>query len=307
MLLHNPVADLSSYQFLIFYAAVCALVLVLLGWVVRSSDTTAAAGSEPLPRNLQAYEIAYLRGDVNELVRFVVFDLTRGGALELVPGARKRAPQIQRTGMSPERDALSAPAQIVYDYFAAPHTAGELFKSDVPASVAAAYSATRLDLESRGLFAPAQSAAASRSARIAGVAVIAGLGAYRLWYAAAMHHGNVLFLIAIGIVSLVLLLVVTTVPRLSKRGVQYLRMLRGALPVSRDRLVPASDSFPLIIAAGGMAALSGTPYEGLGTTFRRQARADVTSTSAGCGAGSDGTGCGSGGGGSCGGGGGCGG
>ena len=282
LFLHNALTDLSSRQFLALYALACIAVLFLAHWIVRSTDRSDSGGWEALPRDLDAYEIAYLRGDLNELVRYVVFDLIRSGYLELVPAEGKKAASIGWTATAPVVETLSPPAQIVYAFFAEPHSADELFASSVPVNVAAAYAGERQKLEARQLFASPAKRAASRAVRIAGALVIIALAADRLWFAAVMHHRNIGFLLLIGIVSLVLLFPLTAVRRLSRRGRRYLRGLRAALPATPQNTTFASPAFPLVVAAGGMVVLAGTPYAGLSQTFQKQAASDGSGSSGGC-------------------------
>src|SRR5215469_1261902 len=82
----------SGPQFLAAYGALCVAVLVLATWFVRSKDTSTDTGPEPLAKDLDPYEIAYLRGGKNELVRYLVFELTRDGFLEVATSANKRDP-----------------------------------------------------------------------------------------------------------------------------------------------------------------------------------------------------------------------
>jgi uncharacterized protein (TIGR04222 family) len=288
------VPDVTSQQFLILYATGCVLLLVSALWLTRWRDASNWDGREPLPSDLDPYEIAFLRGDVNELVRFLVFDLVRTGALELCPAEGKK-PQLFRRAPNAPAVPLTPPAQAVYDFFDAPHSAGELFKSSVPQRVSDAYAGEREKLMDRGLFTPPWARSAARQLRLVGVIAIVGLGAYRLWYAFTVHHRNVGYLITIGIVSLVLLFVFTSVPRLSRRGRQYLRTLRAGLPASPAPAATMSPAFGLVVAAGGMAVLAGTPYAGVSEEFKKQAASDGSSSSGGCGSG---YGCSSGGGGS---------
>jgi uncharacterized protein (TIGR04222 family) len=301
-LLDNPIGNLSSAQFLSFYATLCVATVVCAVILVRMADSSDAQGAEPVPRDLDPYEIAYLRGDINELVRFLVFDLVRSGALEIVPSEKKKPPIIQRCPTQLPA-VLSQEAEVVYDYFAEPHTAAELFGSATPGLVEAMYAAKRQGLETRLLFRSDASVSAASLARIGGTIVIFGFGGYRLVYASLMHHSNVGFTIFIGVFSFLALLFVTVVPRLSRRGRDYLHRLRAALPATSGVAATASPAFPLVIAASGMAALVGTPYAAMGQTFRQQAA--MGNSSGGCGSASSGGSCSGGGcgGGGCGGGG----
>lgn len=262
--LDNPVADLSSFEFLAFYAALCIGTIVLARRYVAKSDASAALGREPLPAVFDPFEIAYLRGGANELVRYAVFDLTRNGLLELIPGERKRKSHIRRTAEAPKPAAMHPVCSIVYAFFDEPKTAEELFASNVPAAVETAFAPERARLEQRQLLATQEARAAARTARWAAFAVIVLVGGYRIAYALAMHHRNIGFTIAIMLIAAVVLFPLTRVQRLSQRGRQYVTTLRASLTGGGSAAPsPASEAFPIMVAAGGLALLAATPYDGL--------------------------------------------
>jgi len=305
--LHNPVADLPSLQFLIFYGMLCVAMLAFARFFVAKADDSTTSGLEPLPRDFDPFEIAFLRGGTNELVRYAVFDLTHHGLLELAPPERKKDRPIRRTGYVPDLAAIHPVCAIVYGYFDVPHTVEDLFKSAVPKAVDEAFAAERARLEERRLLSTQAVRDASRTARIVGLCAILLPAAYRLLYALALQHRNVLFLLAIAIVALVLLFPLTRVPRLSLRGRQYVNGLRASL-TGGGASAPAlsSAAFPVLVAAGGFGLLAATPYEDLNKSFRRQAAANgySSSCSGACGSSSSsdsscssGGGCGGGGGG----------
>jgi uncharacterized protein (TIGR04222 family) len=286
-MLDNPVADLSSNLFLLVYALVCVAALVAARWYVVRSDASTAMGEEPLPATFDPFAIAYLRGGANELVRFAVFDLTRHGLLELSPAVKKKRRYLRRTLEAPNTVALHPICVLVYAYFDAPHTVEELFASDVPARVDAAFAPERSELERRQLLTSEATHDASRTARLAAGAVILLLGAYRIWYALAMGHRNIGFTILIMIMALIALLLLTVTRRLSRRGLQYVAKLRASLGGDASAAPePTSPAFPIMVAAGGLMLLAATPYADLQQSFGRQAAANGasgTSCSGGCG------------------------
>jgi len=289
LLLHNPVADLPSAQFLIFYGMLCAGMLAFARFFVAKADDSTMFGVELLPREFNPFEIAFLRGGTNELVRYAVFDLTHHGLLELAPAEGKKERPIRRTGYVADLAAIHPVCALVYGYFDVPHTAEELFKSDVPQAVDAAFAAERSRLEERRLLSVQAARDASRTARIVGLCAILLPAAYRLWYAFEMQHRNVLFLLGIALVASILLFPITSVRRLSRRGREYVNGLRASLTGGGAAAPsPSSPAFPVLVAAGGFGLLAATPYEDLNLTFRRQAKANGASgsCSGGCGSGS---------------------
>lgn len=285
---------LDGPQFLLLYVVVCSATVTFAAWFVRSKDTSTAGAPEPIGNDLNPYAIAYLRGGANELVRYIVFELTRDRLLEVVPSKKKHKPaRIVRT--SATHGAQSALAKMVYDYFETPHTAQELFASSIPQQVESAFEPARGELVSRRLLTGDEMTSASRTMRVNGCLIVDGLFLARLWYAIVMHHRNIFFMFVVAGISTIVLLLLTKAPRVSKRGRQYLESLRASLPVSNDPAAIASPVFGLAVAAAGIAVLAGTPYAALGDTFKRQL-ASGASSSSGCGSsGCGGGGCGGGG------------
>jgi uncharacterized protein (TIGR04222 family) len=321
---------MSSAEFLTAYGVGCAALLLFAWWFVVSADDSADSGRAPLPPTFDPEEIAFLRGDANELLRFTVFDLMRSGYLEWSPAESKSEMQVRaangeatsrgvkreptsrgakgertiaRTMTVPERSSLGVVGGLVYDFFVQPQTASSLFASGLPKLVGQQCAGRREGLVAQRLLNGPQVRRASRLARIVGSIAILGVGASRVAYAVSLHHRNIGFTVLMALVAVVLLLVVTRVPRLSKRGRLYVATLRAALPPSRSLATATlSPAFAAVVAAGGMAVLAGTPYAALGQSFTRQAASSSGSCSGGCGSGggsssscSGGSGCGGGG------------
>jgi uncharacterized protein (TIGR04222 family) len=284
----------SSQEFLIVYAAWCLLVLVLARWFVASGDDSLTAPRAALSASLDPWEIAFVRGDSNELIRFATFDLVRVGALEIVPGTGRTPARLQRTAAPVDSAALSPASRIVYAFVDEPRTTQELFRADVRQQISDAYAPERDRLAERGLLAPPAVRANARTARIVGAIALAAPAALRLWYAAVQHHRNIGFLIAIAVASLLLLLAVTRSGRLSKRGLAYVKSMRATLPNrTLGGPAPSPAALSLLVAAGGMGVLAGTPYAALAVSMRRPSAADGSSSS--CSSGSCSGGCGGGG------------
>src|SRR5262245_11445437 len=77
---NNMIADLHGPGFLLFYACVIVVTLVVCRW--QSQQPMNPGGRPPqIPSNPDPYEIAYLRGGPAEVVRLAVFMLMERGYL----------------------------------------------------------------------------------------------------------------------------------------------------------------------------------------------------------------------------------
>ena len=155
------------------------------------------------------------------------------------------------------------------------------------------------------------------SVGLLGTLVIASLGGYKLLVALSKDHTNVLFLIVMGVISIISLIWMCQSPRLTSRGRAYLEKIQLALERLKDRAASVSSasadpSLLLLAAVFGIGVLDGTPYAYYPRMFQRAAASSDGSIStwmsscgvSSCGTSSTGSSCSSS---SCGGGGGCGG
>src|SRR5689334_16356723 len=103
--LHNPIADLPGPAFLALYGAAIAAAIAGVVAAIRRADPTSAFDPPEVPAHPDPYEVAYLRGGANEVIRTAVFSLVQQGSLEVVEeGADRRGRrtyQIRRTGAPP--------------------------------------------------------------------------------------------------------------------------------------------------------------------------------------------------------------
>src|SRR4051794_17344181 len=96
----DSIATMSGPQFLFLYGAIVVLTIAICHWVVNRPDWTAEL-LPPLqiPSDPDPYEIAYLRGGVNELSRLLIFNLMERGYLTIVDPKQH---QIQRAPNHPD-------------------------------------------------------------------------------------------------------------------------------------------------------------------------------------------------------------
>jgi uncharacterized protein (TIGR04222 family) len=296
-LVNNPIANMPGPQFLFFYGLVIAATIVGCWWKLRMSDPTADMPSLPLSANPDPYEIAYMRGGDNEVIRLTIFNLIQRGYLRVSETRRwwgGTEQRLERVSGHPEQRFLSPLEQDVFALFYKQKTAEEIFRSDSDSSAMEGLSAEIQDkLQQERALCPTEVTEASVRVRWFGLLIIVGLGGYKLMMALAKGRHNVGFLIMFCLFSLFVLQWACRPPRLSSLGRDYLNRLRGAFERLKPTASSANDTALLLLASlFGLEVLSATSYASLGQMFSRS-----TSSSGGCGGGCGGGGSGCGGGG----------
>ncbi|MBV9851455.1 MAG: TIGR04222 domain-containing membrane protein [Armatimonadetes bacterium] len=305
---HNPLADMYGPHFLLLYLCVIVATLAWVSLARRSLDRTGQERPPLVPIHPDPYEIAYLRGGENEVIRVAIFGLIQRGYLQIMPSS-SRWNKEQRIGPSPgapDRAFLSPLEQDMFAEFVSPRTAREIFLSLLPQRAKDHCRGYEQALRDERLLASDEQRQGVK--RVAGTAalIILGLGGYKLAAALANGHSNVVFLFLMAVISLAVLAFVAQTRRLSRRGQAYLQSLQQAFErlkrptVATENL--AVDPLVLLVGVFGVGALVGTPQAAYGQMFAQSA----ASSGGGCGGSSGGCG-GGGGGGGCGGGGDCGG
>jgi uncharacterized protein (TIGR04222 family) len=307
-LTNNPVAGMYGPHFLVFYGIVIAITLLGCALVVHVSRSEPGLPPPPVPPEPDPYEIAYLRGGVNELTRAVVFNLIQRGYL-CVEEEKKRLGSTEQRILHhpkhPDPRHLSAPERRAFDWFRTPHTVAEIFRADLPSLIEPYAASYEQSLRAQGLLADPEQQGSGCGTWLTGAAVIAGLGGYKLAVAVARGRHNVGFLILMGIVGLVLLgAVCFRSRRLTARGQAYLRQVQLAFEGLKRRAPHLAPGVPdpalaLLVGVFGVAALTGTPYDYYNRMFR-QSESSGGSCGSGCGSSCGGGGCGGGGCGGCG-------
>ena len=306
-LLNNPISEMPGPLFLGLYAVVIVLVVAEARWRSIRVDRSMELGPEPIPTKPDPVEIAYLRGGENEVTRLVVFDLIRRGCLRVEEkhnsSGKVAETRIARTMEHREADKLSPMEVDALDYFMIGRKPEALFQAGGLASRLKRWSEPEAErLREAQLLSPWDRHGAAWRNWLGGAPMILAFGGFK--FAVAMSKGkhNIAFLVIFTIVGLIALAIACKVPRLTRRGKDYMARLREAFEGLKPRLAePAAPgtydpALVLVPAVFGVAALTGTPYAYAPGLFKSTA-----------GTGGGGGGCGGGGGGCGGGGGGCGG
>jgi uncharacterized protein (TIGR04222 family) len=129
----NFIGNMYGPHFLLFYAVVIAIVLVVSGWQVRSADRTLEERVDDPPEPVEATDLALLRGNVNEVLRLTVVELVQRGYLRTVEGkflGMSTGQKIAQRSTAPDPRFLSRLQRPVFDFFKSPRNASELFSDN---------------------------------------------------------------------------------------------------------------------------------------------------------------------------------
>jgi uncharacterized protein (TIGR04222 family) len=83
-LIHNPIADIHGPLFLVVYGVIAIAVMAATYGMVLSHDKTGLRELPPVPAALDPYEVAYLRGGKNAVIRTVVYALHQFDLVEVI-------------------------------------------------------------------------------------------------------------------------------------------------------------------------------------------------------------------------------
>lgn len=303
--------NMPGPQFLMLYGIVVAITLFGCWLWVHKHDSTKGLPLPKIPDQPNPHKVAFLRGGENEVTRLVIFDLIQRGYLKLTEPKKflifeTQPPQIKRALKHPSSRHLSAIELEVFNFFPSPRAAKEIFES-LPNRMGSYYENWREELERSQLLTSSTGAKFALPAALVGSLIIVGLGGVKLAVALSKGRTNVGFLILIGLISLLLLIPICRLPRLTQLGKRYLEELQLAFGRLQDRvktsagLAVSDEPDPaLLLTMGvfGVTILEGTAYSSFHDMFKQAAAGG----SGGCGGGSDcgGGGCGGGGCGGCG-------
>lgn len=118
-ILHNPLAQMYGPDFLRLYGVVILMTLVVCWWSVKK-DPTKNLPLPLIPPNPDPYEIAYLRGGENQVMRLFVFDLIGRGYLQV---SKK---SIERAIAHPDEEKLTPIEREVFEWLSSPRTASDM-------------------------------------------------------------------------------------------------------------------------------------------------------------------------------------
>jgi uncharacterized protein (TIGR04222 family) len=259
-LLHNPIADMYGPTFLLFYFGVAIFIVIACRMLMLHSDPSAVLPDLPIPKDPNAYEIAYLRGGEVELIRTVIFNLIHTGFLALDESSRK----LKQSQTAPDARLLSSLEQRIFDYFKAAQEPREVVYS-AKVNLKPYFSSFENHLTELQLLKSPAMQQKSWQIMFGGAICSLGLAAYKIVVALSKGRHNIGILIFLALLSLPFIVVASLPPRLSKRGRNYLENLKFtflSLP-SRLKILDANAIDPtMLICVGvfGVSVLAGTSF-----------------------------------------------
>jgi uncharacterized protein (TIGR04222 family) len=304
-LLNNPISEMPGPLFLMLYAGLMALIFGESFFKNRRADRSRELGPMPIPTKPDPYEIAYLRGGHNEVTRLVVLDLMSRGYLRVDErtGAitRKAETRIGQDPTHPEVDRLSPMEATAFLYFATSRKPEVLFQAGGLASkLKDGLEPLAESLRDQQLLPGPERYSAAWRTWLGGAIMILTFGGFKLAIALSKGRSNIAFLLVFALIGLLVLGIFCAVPRVTRRGKDYMVRLREAFEGLKPRVLiePSQVGYDpaliLVPAVFGVAALAGTPYGYVPDLFK-SAAASGGGCGGGCGA--SGGGCGGGGGG----------
>ena len=301
-LFDNFLANMRGPSVLVFYPICAGVILAAAYFFIAMQDTTGGRPPPAIQGAIDPYELAYLRGGINEIIRTAVYSLRQQGLIEIVEQTRIRATGFSAGELTAiERAVLEAlaPAPKIAMLFADNHLRETLER------LCGGYERR---LSAQQLLRPPEMLRAARVARIVAGGLVIALAAYKL-AAAAMHgRSNVGFLCieaAVAFIAMIWISRWTSAGNSSKRGKAFLAQVQqaysghlGAVSGAATESAPAGavigGSALLMVGLFGFGILKDTPDAAFAKTFAQ-------SSGSGDGGGSCGGGDGGGGGGGCGG------
>jgi uncharacterized protein (TIGR04222 family) len=299
-LFDNPLANMPGAVFLIFYSLSAIFTLVIFGIWKTQVDKTANLPLPPIPANIDPYEIAYLRGGVNEVARAVVFALRQKDFL-IIQNDGKNS-RIHRNQLQNDTRNLNQMERAVLNWFGGSREPKEIFQSYGLIQVLVPYcDVYESRLEQQQFLNDGETRSRVARARNIVLLLVLGLGAYKFIAALINGYSNVFGIIAVAIVAALITYGVARLPRLTKLGKTYLERLQMAFdklkyqtqPIRQPsgdaaNVLPAAQFAgvdPLLLGVGvfGGAVLAGTIYDDYNQAFRRAQNQPADSGSSGCG------------------------
>lgn len=265
-LVANPLATMYGPYFLAFYAAVSAAALWTLRRYQRALEPQAPASMQ-LPREIDPYEVAFLRDGAREMAQVAVFSLQGRGWIDA--DRRPDRTLLFSSATPPQGDPLHPAEEAVLRVLASPMEASEVRGggrlTDAVEPVAARY---RARAEAAGLVPTDALRARQRAARNLVLCGLLALAAYKVAVALSAGRTNVGILIVMAVV--VAMLARGSLPRaaLTPRGEAYLDRIRSAFHLMRYQAsgempgpgIASGHEATLVAASFGVAALWGTPW-----------------------------------------------
>jgi uncharacterized protein (TIGR04222 family) len=284
-LFDNPLANMPGVTFLIFYVLYSVFALVIFGVWKKSVDQTDQLAIPPIPPNIDPYEIAFLRGGINETARSVTFSLRQKGFL-IFQNDDKNS-RIHRDQNQNDTSHLSQIEQAALSWFSISREPKDVFRRggliEVIKPFAEAYEAR---LEQQQLLTDSQTKSRISKAKWILLAAIVGLGFYKFIAALLGGYLNFIGIFVVLAFATFFAFAVSKTERLTKLGKAYLERLQLAFSQLKSQAQTAYQNAeaprpvagatfagvdPMLLGVGvfGATILAGTMYNDYNTAFQR--------------------------------------
>jgi len=294
-LLDNFLANMQGTNFLIFYAISAGVVLAGDYFFINALDSADGRPPPATPSAADPYELAYLRGGTNEVVRTAIYALRQKGLIEIAEKTGRIASTCAET---PE---LTDIERSVFAAISPTPKIAALFADEyLRRSLEGQCGAYQQRLSSEQLLASSEVRRAAGIASAVAAGLLLALAGYKAWVATMRGHSNLGFLFLEAAAACVVVYWIfrkATAGNASKRGKAFLAQVQLAYSDHLGALFGAAadgaagraaigGSALLMVGLFGFGILKGTPDAALAKMFAQSS-----------GSGGDGGGCGGGGGG----------
>lgn len=303
--------SLSGPAFLVLFAVFILIILAVLAVVKYNLDNTDSYPLPAIPPQVDPYEVAHLRGGINEVARSVIFSLVQKGTVQIDTNRITKTNNglDARTLVDLERDTLS--------WIGGGRDVSEVFagESNLTAMLEMYDERYCQNLLQRNFLMPPSLSSKARKLGYAAIVLICVVGGLKV--AAALSNGrtNFLFLLVMMGIGSLLAGGISNMPRVTKLGTRYIKRLQnafedlkyrsqapyiGKLTLPEPTQTSAMDPLLLSVGVFGTGILAGTMFTDYNDAFEKAHKNTVNNS--GCGSASScGSSCGSGCGGGCGG------
>lgn len=302
ILLDNPLVTMYGPYFLVFYAFFNVFTLIILGIFKTRIDKTDRLGLPPIPSQIDPYEIAYLRGETNELARSVLFSLMQKGYLQMENDGKTG--RIYRAENPNSRNNLKPIEKITLDWVGNSREASLVFGSSGLTRQLEMYGDIfKNRLEQQQMLVSGEMKSKMSRFRWIAITAIAALGLYKFLAAIFFGDFNFVGIIIMGVIGIATTFLISRLSRLTKLGNAYLERLQLAFdnlkqqaqkayqPSEAPKVVPQASFAgvdPLLLSVGvfGSGILAGTVFDQYNQTFQKARNQEAGGSSCGAGCGS---------------------
>lgn len=303
---NNPLANMPGPWFLGLYASLGLSLAIALRFWVRSFDQSQWKAPLEIPKQIDPYEIAYLRGGSWEVVRVAIVELFERKLLERESTNESRSwfrPISNRWVASASYDdhmPLKPIHRSLLEHFRIPKDPTSVFECDFKDVLQSSSESWDRWFEQQDLVNSPETLEKTQNAFLVALTLMVSLGVYKFVAAVLSEHFNLVFLCISAAVSSVVLYRCSQLGRLTYRGKRYLQDLQTihhglsnvrTFEIKNDdqRTSESLGGNPLALASValfGVAALQGSSLNTIFENYRRSQKASNgcgSGTSSGCG------------------------